>query len=201
MKVVTYPHPSLRFPARPIKIIDAATRKLVEEMTEVMFAHKGLGLAAPQVALPYQLFLMVPHGDATPEQVRVYINPVISDRKGTVEGEEGCLSFPQLYQKVRRAKQIRVRGFNQHGQPVDEVLQDLEARIVQHETDHLHGKLFIDYFGLIAKLASRDDLAAFEREYRREQQKGTLPADKVLLKQLEELAAAMPGPPPAGMVM
>ncbi len=189
MKIVQYPHPALRYPARPVTTIDNELRRIVAEMLEQMYANKGLGLAAPQVALPYQLFVMnLQHDPVDPGAARVYINPTIVERKGSlVEAEEGCLSFPGLYQKVRRAKQIRVQAYDEEGREIDRELTDLEGRVVQHETDHLHGKLFIDYFGPIAKLASRSALAQFERDYKRAQEKGDIPSNKAILRQLREL--------------
>ncbi|MCS6978411.1 MAG: peptide deformylase [Gemmatales bacterium] len=188
MKIVKYPHPALRHPAKPVSLIDAALRKIVAEMFQLMYEHHGLGLAAPQVALPYQVFVMNPTGD--PEQrehEQVFINPELSDPKGLVEAEEGCLSFPDLYQKVRRAKEVRVQAYDAQGRLIDRVVTDLEARIVQHETDHLHGKLFIDYFSPGAKLSSRAILEAFEKEHRRAQERGELPSDAELIRQLQAL--------------
>jgi peptide deformylase len=191
MKIVKYPHPALRHPAKPVTSIDKELRRVVAQMLELMQEHKGLGLAAPQVALPFQLFVMNPNPEE-PQSHRVFINPVISERKGSVEGEEGCLSFPGLYQKVRRARQIHVQAFDEHGRAIDEVLFDMPARVVQHETDHLHGKLFIDYFGPIARLASRGKLADFERDYKRAQERGDIPSNKEILRQLRELESIGP---------
>jgi peptide deformylase len=188
MKIVHYPHPALRHAAKPVTAIDGELRRIVGAMLDLMYTNRGLGLAAPQVALPYQVFVMNLGGDANNrEQERVYINPQIIERKGTAEGEEGCLSFPGLYQKVRRAKQIRVQAYDVAGEPLDRVLTDLEARVVQHETDHLHGILFIDKFGPIARLSSRGALAEFERDYKRAQDRGELPSNKEILRQLRTL--------------
>lgn len=201
MKIVNYPHPALRYPARPVLLIDNAIRRIVDEMFDLMYEQKGYGLAAPQVALPYQLFVMHPKGDSqTREQERVYINPVISDKKGTQEGDEGCLSFPGLFQKVRRSKQIHVQAYDRQGRMFEQDLTDLEARIVQHETDHLHGRLFIDYFSTIAKLSSRGNLAELERDFKRGQERKLIPANKEILRQLRGLEEEMGGkkPPPEG---
>lgn len=188
MRIVEYPHPSLRYPAKAVTLIDADLRRVVGRMFDLLYANKGLGLAAPQCAVPFQVFVMNIEGDpAKPELQRVYINPALSDRKGMVEGEEGCLSFPGLFQKVRRAKQIRVQAYDENGKPIDRLLSDLEARVVQHETDHLHGKLFIDYFGPIQKLSSRNQMAVFERDYRRAQDKGEWPSNTATMKRLQEL--------------
>lgn len=190
MRIVPYPHPALRYESRPLTAIDKKVRLQAGEMLDLMYAAKGLGLAANQVALPFQLFIMNPTAD--PEQrehERVYINPVIVERKGSVEGEEGCLSFPGLYQKVRRAKSIIVRAYNLNGEAIEESWADLEARIVQHETDHLHGVLFIDKMGAIAKLASRGTLKEFEREYRKLQERGDMAPDAEIEQMLTALIA------------
>jgi len=193
MKIVTYPHPALRFPGKPLTLIDNHVRRIIQQMLELMYEHKGLGLAAPQVALPFQVFVMNLKGDASQKELEhVYINPVISERKGSVEAEEGCLSFPGLYQKVRRAKEIRVQAYDQEGRPIDRRLSDLEARVVQHETDHLHGVLYIDKFNEIGQLAARGDLAEFEHDYQKAQEKGEMPSNKELLRRLRQLAEKGP---------
>ena len=190
MRIVQYPHPALRYQARPLTAIDKKVRLQAGAMLDLMYGAKGLGLAATQVALPFQLFIMNPSAD--PEQrehERVYINPVILERKGSVEGEEGCLSFPGLYQKVRRAKSIQVRAYNLNGDAVEESWSDLESRVVQHEVDHLHGVLFIDKMGMVAKLASRGTLKEFEREYRKLQDRGDMPPDAEIEQMLTALSA------------
>lgn len=195
VKIVTYPHPSLRYPAVPVRSIDAEVKKIVEGMKELMYAHEGVGLAAPQVGVPIQLFIMNIEGDREqPDLERVLLNPVLSEKEGMEEKEEGCLSFPDLFQKVRRPYKIRVRAFDIHGNEVDEVLEAKPARIVQHETDHLHGKLFIDYFSIISKMAARSELAKFERKYLRQIENGELPPEKELLKELKALEESFTTP-------
>jgi peptide deformylase len=190
MKIVHYPHPALRHPTRPLTSIDNEVRLHAAQMLELMYTAHGVGLAANQVFLPYQMFVM--NETADPEQrehERVFINPVIIERKSSVEGEEGCLSFPKLYQKVRRAKTIRVQAYNLQGEAVELAFEDMASRVCQHEIDHLHGILFIDKMGPIAKLASRGTLKDFEREFRRAQQRGEIPSDEELEKQLANGAA------------
>ncbi|HMP02105.1 MAG TPA: peptide deformylase [Gemmatales bacterium] len=188
-KIVKYPHPALRFPAEPVRIIDKQVRQIIEELRALMHEQRGLGLAAPQIGLPLQIFAMNRTGDPQqPDHDQIFINPLISDKKGSVEAEEGCLSFPELFQKVRRAKSIRVQATNAAGEMVDLHLQDLEARIVQHETDHLHGRLFIDYFSPLAKMDSRERLAYLEREFKKAQEKKDLPPTKELQRQLRTMA-------------
>src|SRR5262249_45970118 len=113
-----------------------------------------------------------------------------TERKGSVEGEEGCLSFPGLFQKVRRAKTICFQAYNLKGELVERATEgELEARVWQHEVDHLNGELFIDKMGAIAKLASRSSLKAFERDYRRGRERGDIPPDPEIEKLLLELEA------------
>ena len=195
MKIVQYPHPALRHETRPLTSIDNEVRKHAAEMLELMYSAHGVGLATNQVVLPYQMFVMNQTADPQQrEHERVFINPVVVERKGSIEGEEGCLSFPKLFQKVRRAKMARVQAFNLQGEPVDEVFEDMPSRVCQHEIDHLHGDLFIDKMGAIAKLASRCMLKDFEREFRKGQQRGEIPSDAELEKLLESWTSSNGGP-------
>ena len=191
MKLVHYPHPALRHKSKPITTIDKQLHLHIGGMKEVMYDAKGLGLAAPQVALPYQLLVMNITGDPKqPEREEVFINPQIIERKGFMEDEEGCLSFPGLYQKIRRSKQIKVRAYNLKGELVERVCSELEARAWQHEIDHLNGVLFIDMMGPIARLSSRSSVKSFEREFRRMQEKGEIPPDLEIEKVLAALESA-----------
>jgi peptide deformylase len=187
-KIVHYPHPALRHKSKPVKAIDKELHLNIGEMKELMYQAKGLGLAAPQVALPYQLLVMNVTGDPKqPECEEVYLNPRIVERKDYVTGEEGCLSFPGLYQDVRRAQTIKVQAYNLKGQLVEKVVNDLEARAWQHEIDHLNGVLFIDMMGPIARLMARSSVKNFEKLFREAQAKGEIPADM----EIEKLLAAL----------
>jgi peptide deformylase len=191
-KIVRYPHPALRFPARPVTTIDRDLKLLAGRMLELMYEHKGLGLAGPQVAAPVHIVVMNFEGDpAEKEQECVAINPVIVDRSGTQDGSEGCLSFPELFQNVRRAKKVTVRAYDLDGRAFEMTCTDLPARLWQHEVDHLHGELFIDKMTPVGKLGSRAALKEFEKEFRGSQRRGELPGDAELLRQLNE----WPGPP------
>ncbi len=202
LKIVKYPHPALRFKSSLLQAIDKDVRLMAGRMLELMYGSHGLGLAANQVAWPFQLFVM--NATANPEQAdqqRVLINPVILDRKGTIEGDEGCLSFPELYQKVRRAKTVRVQAYDLEGKLIEIVtselpqeIAELSSRVLQHEIDHLKGELFIDKMGPLGKLAARGKLREFEREFRRAQEKGEYPSDEEIVKRLKEQAEG--GTPP-----
>lgn len=188
LKIVYYPHPSLRYPAVPLTAIDRKVHIAAAAMLELMYEHKGLGLAGPQVGLPYQMFVTNYVGDPEQkDQEFVLINPVILERKGSQEGDEGCLSFPGLFRNVHRARTVKVQAYNLQGQLIEGEYSDLPARLWQHEIDHLHAVLFIDKFGWAGQLASRGTLQAFERDYRRGQQKGEIPSDKEIMEMLREL--------------
>jgi peptide deformylase len=206
MNIVRYPHPALRHKARPLTMIDKRVRQYAGEMLGLMYEAHGLGLAAPQVALPFQLFVMNPTADPQQrDKEMVLINPVILERKGNIEGDEGCLSFPGLFQKVRRAKSIKVQAYDLEGKEVlleiagSSPEEQLTSRLVQHETDHLHGILFIDKMGTLASLSSRGALREFERDYRQAQRRGEIPPDPEIEKALAELereTEANGAPPP-----
>lgn len=188
MRIVEYPHPALRHPAKPLTSIDKLLRLQVGEMFDLMYEAHGVGLAATQVALPYQLLVMNLTIDPNQkDQEEIYINPVIVERKGTIEGEEGCLSFPELFQKVRRSKMVKVQAYNLKGELVEIVASDLAARAWQHEIDHLNGVLFIDKMGPLARLASRSSVKDFERKFKKAQEKGEIPANLEIEKVLREL--------------
>ena len=188
LQIVKYPHPALRYNSRPVTEIDDDLRSAIRAMFELMYKAEGIGLAANQVALPFRFFLL--NVTADPEQKdkeQVFINPEIIKRHSSVEDEEGCLSLPGLYAKVRRAKKIRVRAYDLQGNLVEHEADELLSRAIQHETDHLEGKLFIDYLEPLVKRSAGDKLRAFELEYRRAQGDGAIPADNDLVKRLDEM--------------
>lgn len=192
MKIVLYPHPALRHPAKPLGAIDKQVHLDAGRMLELMYENKGLGLAANQVFLPYRIVVLNASGDPQQrDKEEVLLNPVILERKGTIEGEEGCLSFPDLFQKIRRAKTVRVQAYNLRGEVVEKSISELEARLWQHEIDHLDGILFIDKMGTIARLASRNALKEFEQEFQRAQEKGEIAATAELERILKERSAAL----------
>jgi peptide deformylase len=188
LKIVQYPHPALRHPAVPLTGITREVQMLAQAMLDLMYERHGLGLAAPQVGRPYQMFVANFAADRDkPELEGVFINPSILEKHGSVEAEEGCLSFPELYKKVRRARTVVVQAYNLRGELVEMPLSDLPARVWQHESDHLHGILFIDKLGPIGALAARGALREFEREYKKAQKRGEIPPDAEIEKELTEL--------------
>lgn len=188
MEIVHYPHPALRWKSRPVTEINAELRKTISRMFELMYEARGIGLAANQVALPLQLFIINPTGDPDEtDQEFVFINPEITKRKGSVEGEEGCLSLPEMYAPVRRSKEIVVEAFDLNGQGFELELDDLPARVVQHENDHIHGVLFIDRVSDSARRELEADLEAFEAHFRRQQEAGHVLDDEALKHQLQNM--------------
>lgn len=144
MRIVKYPHPMLAYESKPLRKIDQKVRDIVAEMFDLMYENAGVGLAANQVDLPYQLIVMNQTGDRErKDEEYVLINPTIHKLKGGVEeGEEGCLSYPGLRMIVPRAKEIKFQAVDLQGQPHTYFWKGFQARIVQHETDHLYGRGF-----------------------------------------------------------
>lgn len=188
LEIVHYPHPALRWKSQPIGRIDKQLRKTVDEMLELMYEFKGIGLAANQVALPLRLFVMNSTGDPEEKDEEiVFINPEIVRRKGSVEGEEGCLSLPDVYGQVRRASEIVVEAFDLSGQPIQYTLDELPGRVVQHENDHLDGVMFFDRMTPEGVQEIETKIFEFEHAFRQSQSKGETPSDDELKQQLKSL--------------
>ncbi len=192
MNIVYYPHPALRWKSKPITEINAALREIVREMFDVMYEARGVGLAANQVGLPLRLFIVNTSAesgeeDGEEDEELVFINPEITHRKGSVEGEEGCLSLPELYGQVRRAEEIVVEAFDLQGREFSMTLTELAGRVVQHETDHLDGVLFTDRLSDSAQREVEGRLDDFETQFRRQQAEGEIPAVDEIKRQLKAL--------------
>ncbi len=188
MRIIKYPHPTLRHKSKPLRRVDAELKKIIQEMLDLMCADKGIGLAANQVDLPYRLFVVNLQADpAAKDQQYVFINPVITRRSGTAEDEEGCLSFPEIYVPVRRSEKITVGAYNLAGEEVSYELSGLFARAVQHEADHLDGVLFIDRLGPSSRLAVKQQLADLETEFAADRRRGQIGDDQQIAARLAEL--------------
>lgn len=188
LKVIHYPHPTLRHISKPLKRVDRELRGMIAEMFELMYEHEGVGLAANQVDLPYRLFIANPTGDAkNKDQEFVFINPVILSGKGQVEGEEGCLSIPGLVGQVNRKEKVQVEAYNLAGEMFSGELDGLFARIIQHETDHLDGVLFIDRLSPAQLADLREDLEEFEIDFQSKRDVGELPTDEQIVQHIAEL--------------
>jgi peptide deformylase len=142
LEIVLWPDPVLLAGTQPVEKVDDRVRQVVAEMRRVMFELRGVGLAAPQVGVPLRLMLVCPSGE--PGQEQVLINPQILAADGTQVGEEGCLSFPGIYGDVSRSQTVRLKYRDLDGVTREMDLGGFIARIVQHEADHLDGKVFID---------------------------------------------------------
>jgi peptide deformylase len=142
-KVVKYPEPVLQQPGEPVTEFNDELRKFVADMFETMYAAKGIGLAAPQVAVSKRITVIDLSGGEDPKQKLVLINPEIIAREGKQYEEEGCLSFPEIHEKVQRAAKVTIRAQDEHGQWFEMDGEELLSRAFQHEIDHLDGVLFI----------------------------------------------------------
>ncbi len=155
-KITRYPAGVLGKAAEPVEQIDENIRKLVEKMTDIMIANRGMGLAAPQAGVGLQLFII--SLDASREKVRAYINPTVTPAGDLDEIEEGCLSVPGIYTKIRRYKRATVTATDLDGREFTEKAEGLYARCLQHEYDHLEGTTIVKRMGGAAKIAHRRQL-------------------------------------------
>jgi peptide deformylase len=174
--------------SKPVKRVDRELRDMIAQMFELMYKHEGVGLAANQVDLPYRLFIANPTGDANKkDQEYVFINPVILSGKGQVDGEEGCLSIPGLTAEVTRKETVQIEAYNLAGELFSGELDGLFARIVQHETDHLDGVLFIDRLSPAQFADFREDLEEFEIDFQSKRDVGEMPTDEQIVARIAEL--------------
>jgi len=156
LEILEFPDPRLRTVAKPVTDFTSELKQLVKDMIETMYAANGIGLAATQVNVHQQL-LVLDVSDSR-DQLRVYINPEILESSGSQNCEEGCLSVPGIYADVQRAEHIRVRAFDAEGKVFEESLEGMHAICLQHEMDHLQGKLFVDYLSPLKRQMVRKKL-------------------------------------------
>ena len=156
LPILRYPDPRLYKVAAKVSHVDSEIRKLIKDMAETMYAAPGIGLAATQVDV-HKCIILIDISEAR-DELRVFINPQILEKSGEAECEEGCLSVPGIYEKVRRAERVKVRSLNAEGRHHVFEAEGLLAACIQHEMDHLEGKVFVDYLSrlkrqrIIAKL-------------------------------------------------
>jgi peptide deformylase len=144
LKILRYPDPRLHTVAKPVEVVDDEVRRLVDDMLESMYAAEGVGLAATQVDVHRRVIVM--DTSDLRDEPRVLINPEIVDRSGEmITGDEGCLSVPEIYDKVQRHAKVRVRALDRSGAMQEFEAEGLLAVCVQHEMDHLLGKVFVEY--------------------------------------------------------
>lgn len=162
LEILTFPDPRLRLKAKPVAEVTDAIRKIVDDMFETMYAAPGIGLASTQVNVQQQIIVIDVSEDKS--GALVLINPEVIEKRGVEEMEEGCLSFPEVFAKVERANEIRVRALDRHGKPFEIDTGGLLAVCIQHELDHLDGKLFVDYLSPLKRDRIRKKLEKEARE-------------------------------------
>lgn len=187
MEIVHFPHPTLRHPSRPLKKVDRELKNMIAEMFELMYEARGIGLAANQVDLPFQVFVVNLAAEPGEGEEQVFINPVLSRPKGSEEAEEGCLSLPGVYGQVMRPKQIRVQAYNLKGEAIDMEVDGMLARVIQHENDHLQGTLFTDRLSEGGRIDVAPALDEFRLNFESKRRTGGIPSDEEILARLQRL--------------
>ena len=149
LSILQYPDPRLKKVAAPVERVDETIRALVRDMAETMYAAPGVGLAATQVDVHKQVIVV----DISPtrNQLNVFINPQIVESEGISDLEEGCLSVPGIYDKVERANRIRLRALDVNGESFELEADGMQAVCIQHEMDHLEGKVFVEYLSRLKR--------------------------------------------------
>jgi peptide deformylase len=163
LTILEFPDPRLRTRAAPVAAVDAAVRTLIDDMVETMYAARGVGLAATQVNVHQRVLV----ADVSEERNRplVFVNPEVIERDGKTEAEEGCLSVPGIFDKLTtRSARIVVRALGRDGKPFELEADGLLAVCIQHEMDHLEGKLFVDYLSELKRTRIRKKLEKERRE-------------------------------------
>ena len=164
--ILEYPDPRLRKQAAPVAVVDDAVRQLIADMLETMYAARGVGLAATQVDVHKRLIVL--DISETRDHPLVFINPELLKAEGSGPGEEGCLSVPGIYDKLTRATYIRVRALGRDGEPLEMDAEGMLAICIQHEMDHLEGKLFVDYLSELKRQLIRRRLEKERKQRYRE---------------------------------
>ena len=155
-------------------------------MFDLMYAARGVGLAANQVDLPLRLFVANLQADPEEGEELVFVNPVVSRPKGIDEQEEGCLSFPGLQCQVKRPETVRLNAFNLEGKEFDGEVNGFLARVIQHELDHLDGVLFIDRLSATGQMAAEETIEEFELAFNGQRERGEIETDPEILSRLSE---------------
>jgi len=190
IELVEFPHPALLRRTSPLVRIDDDLCDAIDQMFEIMYDAVGVGLAANQVGLPYRLFIV--NLEANPDSCEelVFINPTLSRPRGTALQEEGCLSLPGLRMDVRRPEKVVLEAWTLEGEQVRLDIDGFLARVVQHEFDHLEGRLFTDRLPEAAALEARRVLDTMHEVYVGKQSRGELPPDAHFHAELTRLEAA-----------
>ena len=161
LPILEFPDPRLRTRAKPVKKIDDAVRRLISDLFETMYDAPGIGLAASQVNVHRRIIVL--DVSENRDEPHAFINPELELLGEPVETEEGCLSIPGFYEPVTRSDRVRVRALDQEGRPLEAVYDGLLAVCIQHECDHLEGKLFVDYLSNLKRTRIRRKLEKQQR--------------------------------------
>jgi peptide deformylase len=164
LNIVKYPDPVLSRPGEPITEFDEELRKLAADMFETTYAGDGVGLAAPQVGISKRLITIDLSMGKVPESKLVLVNPEIISREGKLYGEEGCLSFPEIHEKVVRAAKVRIRAQDEYGNWYEKDGVDLLARCFQHEIDHVNGLVFLFQMSALKRNLNLRKIRKMQRE-------------------------------------
>jgi peptide deformylase len=164
LDILHYPDARLHTVAKPVKTVDDRIRQLVDDMAETMYAAPGIGLAATQVNVHERVVVI--DISETHDELRVFINPELIAQSGTEESEEGCLSVPGVFDRVTRAERVTVRALDRDGKPFELAADGLLAVCIQHEMDHLMGKVFVDYLSNLKRNRIKARLLKQAREHR-----------------------------------
>ncbi len=162
LEILEYPDPALRQKSEPVTRFDKNLERLVDDLVETLGANRIIGLSSPQVNILQRV--VVTNASGRPSETQVYVNPVIISKAAWGIVEESCASIPDVVGNVIRATKVHVRAQDRHGDSFEHVLTDMDAVCIQHEIDHLNGKLFIDRLSLFRKLAVRARLRAKVRQ-------------------------------------
>mgnify|MGYP006298939221 CR=1 FL=1 len=162
-QIVVYPNPVLTTPTEPVREIDDDLRRLVDDMIETMHADSGVGLAANQVADRRRVFVLDLSGGQDPDAPRAFVNPEVIETEGRQRGEEGCLSFPGLFEVVQRPERVRFRAQTLDGEDVEQEVEGFFARAVLHEIDHLDGVVFLQRMSPLKRQLSLKKIARLKK--------------------------------------
>lgn len=162
LDILNYPDPRLHTVAKPVKEVDANTRRLIKDMAETMYAAPGIGLAATQVNQHIQLIVI--DTSETKDQLLVFINPKITAKSGSQDYEEGCLSVPGVYESVTRAEKITVEALDANGTKFTLDAESLLSVCIQHEMDHLLGKVFVEYLSPLKRNRIKTKMVKLQRD-------------------------------------
>ena len=169
LNILVYPDSRLRTVAKPVEAVDSSVTTLVNDMVQTMYSAPGIGLAATQVNVPKRVIVM--DLSAHRDELMVFINPIIESLEGEIETEEGCLSVPGIVAPVPRAERITVSALNREGESFRLDASELLSVCIQHEVDHLNGKVFVDYLSRLKQDRIRKQLLKEARENERPDQK------------------------------